>query len=82
MLKIKFTEFSENNKGGIYVFPNLKAEMARKEIGNDAIAKVLGINISTVSAKLNIYDRLKFCEAQKIQHELFPECTVDYLFAI
>lgn len=63
------------------MFPNLRAEMVRKGVNNDAIAKILGINICTVSAKLNSYDRLKVCEAQKIQHELFPECTVDYLFA-
>lgn len=62
------------------MFKNLKAEMARNGITNENIAKVLDINICTVSAKLNTYDRLKFSEAKKIQQELFPQCTVDYLF--
>lgn len=75
---MKFTKFREY--GGDLVFKNLKAEMVRKGITNERIAELLGINVCTVSAKLNSYDRLKFNEAKKIQSELFPECSVDYLF--
>lgn len=64
------------------MFRNLKAEMSRLGLTNAELSKALGINISTVSAKLNSYDRLKYCEAKKIQQEFFPDCTVDYLFAI
>ena len=63
------------------MFKNLKAEMVRKGITNETIAEILNINVCTVSAKLNSYNRLKFDEAKKIQQDLFPECTVDYLFA-
>lgn len=65
---------------GVGMFKNLKAEMARNGITNQNIAEVLDINVCTVSAKLNTYDRLKFSEAKKIQQELFPNCSVDYLF--
>lgn len=63
------------------MFRNLKAEMSRLGLTNAELSKALGINIATVSAKLNSYDRLKYCEAKKIQQEFFPNCTVDYLFA-
>ena len=46
------------------MFKNLKAEMARNGITNQNIAEVLDINVCTVSAKLNTYDRLKFSEAK------------------
>lgn len=62
------------------MFKNLKAEMVRNGITNQNIADVLDINICTVSTKLNTYDRLKLSEAKKIQEELFPQCSVDYLF--
>ena len=66
---------------GDSMFKNLKAEMAREGFSNDNIAKALGINVSTVSAKLNSYDRLKLSEAKKIQSKLFPNLSIDYLFA-
>lgn len=62
------------------MYKNLRAEMVRKGLSNKAIAEVLKIDISTVSAKLNFYDRLKYCEAKEIQSKLFPDLTVDYLF--
>lgn len=64
------------------MFPNLKAEMARAGITNEHIAEVLQLNASTVSAKLNQYDRLKFCECMKIKNAFFPELGIEYLFAI
>lgn len=64
------------------MFKNLKAEMARNGISNKQIAEVLGIDVSTVSAKLNAYDRLKYCEAEKIRKTFFPDMQIDYLFAI
>lgn len=64
------------------MFKNLKAEMARSGINNKQIAEALGIDASTVSAKLNSYDRLKLCEAEKIRKTFFPDLQIDYLFAI
>lgn len=47
---------------------------------NKDIARVLGIDASTVSAKLNSYDRLKFSEAKAIRDNFFPTLQVEYLF--
>ncbi len=63
------------------MFRNLEAELARKGITRAELAKVLGINIATMSEKLNYNGRLKLSEAQMIRDELFPDHTVDYLFA-
>ena len=62
------------------MYGNLKAEMTRYGFTNSDIARTLGINVSTVTAKLNVESRLKFCEARRIQESLFPALTVDYLF--
>ena len=62
------------------MYGNLKAEMSRYGFTNSDIARTLGINVSTVTAKLNVASRLKFCEARRIQESLFPTLTVDYLF--
>ena len=55
--------------------------MARRGINNIQIAKAIGINPSTLSAKLNSYDRLKLCEAEKIKNTFFPDMSIEYLFA-
>ena len=58
------------------MYKNLLAEMARKGIINSQIAKAIGINPSTLSAKLNSYDRLKLCEAEKIKNTFFPGMSI------
>lgn len=63
------------------MYKNLLAEIARQGIVYSQIAKALGINPSTLSAKLNCYDRLKLCEAEKIKNTFFPGMTIEYLFA-
>lgn len=63
------------------MFPNLKAEMARNKITLDQIATELHLNVSTVSAKLNNYNRLKYCECAAIRNKFFPELSIDYLFS-
>lgn len=62
------------------MFKNLKAEMARQGFTNKDIASAIGVNISTVTFKLNEPDRLKFCEAREIKKKLFPNLTMEYLF--
>ena len=62
------------------IFKNLKAEMARNNVTNEMLANALGINISTVSVKLNNISRLKFIEAKKIREDFFPDLATDYLF--
>ena len=63
------------------MYKNLLAEMARRGINNLQIAKAIGINPSTLSAKLNSYDRLKLCEAERIKEIFFPGMSIEYLFA-
>lgn len=63
------------------MYSNLRAEMARKGITNEMIAKAIGRNEGTTSAKLNHFDRLKLIECFKIRDLYFPTETIDYLFA-
>ncbi|MDV9346849.1 hypothetical protein RZ889_017720 [Clostridioides difficile] len=54
------------------MFRNLKAEMARKNITNEKIAKALNLNVSTICAKLNSINRLKYIEAKKNTNNILP----------
>lgn len=63
------------------MYRNLEAELARKGITRADIAKALGINIATVSGKLNAKNRIKLCEAIAIKKLYFPELSLEYLFA-
>ncbi|CAM2079293.1 MAG: XRE family transcriptional regulator [uncultured Clostridium sp.] len=62
------------------MFKNLRAEMARANITNKTLADALNLNPSTMSAKLNEINRLKYAEAKKIQSTFFPNLSTDYLF--
>ena len=59
---------------------NLKAEMARKKIMCRDLANLLGINPTTISAKINCRSQFTFEEAQKIQRGFFPDLELQYLF--
>ena len=63
------------------IFPNLRAEMARKNVTNSALAKTICCDSSTMSGKLNKIGRLKFAEAKKIRDVWFSDLDMDYLFA-
>lgn len=63
------------------VYPNLMAEMARTGIPASEIAKEIGVNPATLSAKMNDANRLKLAEAEKIRKRFFPEFAIDYLFS-
>lgn len=64
------------------MFKNLRAEMARENITNETLAKALNLNPSTICAKLNNIDRLKYIEAKNIQLIFFPDLSTEYLFEI
>lgn len=64
------------------MYPNLNAEMKRKNKKHPDIAEVLQINISTTSDKMTGKSDFKLKECKKIRNELFPNLTIDYLFAI
>lgn len=63
------------------VFPNLEAEMARNKITQLKMADVLGITPTTMSFKLNGKSSLSLMECVEIKRKVFPDKTLDYLFA-
>ena len=62
------------------MYMNLKAEMARSGITSEQLARKIGINPATMSAKLNVAGRMRLDEAQCLRDEFFPGMTMDYLF--
>ena len=62
-------------------YPNLRAELAREGIGVCELAEKIGINRDTLARKLSGRSALNLDEAINIQKALFPELTVEYLFA-
>lgn len=62
------------------MYCNLEAELRRKQITREQLADLLGINVATVSRKLNMPNRLKLCEALEIQEKLFPDIDMRELF--
>ena len=71
---------ARTEKGKEVYFQNLRAEMARKGVTGDAIAREIGVNPSTLSVKLKMRGRLRFDEAVRIRNAFFPDLTIDYLF--
>lgn len=63
------------------VFPNLRAEMSRKDLGIVEMAQVMNYNRDTLARKLSGRSNINLSEAFKIQQEFFPELDVEYLFA-
>ncbi len=64
------------------MYPNLKAEMARRNIEIQAIMDVTGKSRPAVSNNLNGRGSFTINEAIKIKNELFPTCSIDYLFSL
>ena len=62
------------------MFPNLKAEMARKNIDGITISAVIGCTQKTFSNKLNGKTEFTRSEIFTIQKDCFPNLTVEYLF--
>lgn len=63
------------------MFKNLKAEMARYEKTNEDLANIAGIDKASVSNKMNRKTEWNRKEMYLIKTELFPNCSIDYLFA-
>ncbi len=62
-------------------YDNLRAEMARRNIGVGNLAKMCGYNRDTLSRKLSKKSPLNLDDAFKIQRTAFPESDIRYLFA-
>ena len=63
------------------MFPNLEAEMARSKINQLQMAEMLGVTPTTLSFKLNGKSSLSLKECVLIKQLMFPDKTLDYLFA-
>jgi len=62
------------------MYPNLRAEMARKNIKATVVAEVLGISYDTMSNKMTGKSDFTRAEIFKIRDEFFPNLTLEYLF--
>ncbi len=62
------------------MFPNLRAEMARKNIKYVAIAEILGISYDSVINKISGKTDFTRSEIFKIRDILFPDLSLEYLF--
>lgn len=63
------------------MFQNLRAEMARKSISSADISKIIGRSERNVRDKINGEFEFSIKEAKMIKDQLFPECSLEYLFA-
>lgn len=63
------------------MYPNLNAELTRKNKNQTDISEILNLNSSTVSDKMNGKRDFKLKECKKIADTLFQGLTIDYLFA-
>lgn len=61
-------------------YPNLRAEMARSEVGADGLGMHTGLSTATVYRRLHD-GGFSIEEARCIQKRLFPNCSIEYLFA-
>lgn len=62
------------------MYPNLNAELARKNVTNGELAKVLGLSPSTVSQKRNGLFDFTLKEAKAIKHFLKLNLPLEELF--
>lgn len=69
-------------KGGEDMFPNLRAEMARKNITHKKISETLNISIESIGNKMNGRTEFTRIEMFTIKQMLFPDLSIDYLFKI
>ncbi len=65
----------------VKMFPNLEAELARVKLTNADCAKVCGLTEKGFSNKRCGNTEFTLSEIKKLQRELFPGCTLEYLFS-
>ena len=62
------------------LYPNLKAEIARKNWSVKTLATVVGMSVSTLNNKLYGQTELKYSEAKKIKEALGVDMPLEVLF--
>lgn len=63
------------------MFPNLEAEMARRNLNKGDLQKTLGVRYATIVWKTTGKSSFTLEEAFEIQRKMFPEHTIEYLFS-
>ncbi|MDP5276559.1 hypothetical protein [Chengkuizengella axinellae] len=62
------------------MFPNLRAEMARKGIESKTMSLELDVTAKTISNKLCGKSEFTLSEMLAIKYKFFPSMTLEYLF--
>lgn len=62
------------------MYPNLRAEMARKGVIISDLSSHLNLRYATVSDKMNGKFRFYYDEALAIKNTFFPKHSLEYLF--
>lgn len=63
------------------MFPNLSAEMGRAKLTIKALAQKADINYESLKLKMRGVTEFKLGEMVSIKKNVFPDKTLDYLFA-
>ena len=63
------------------MFYNLNAEMGRAKFTIKKLSELSGINYESLKLKLRGVTEFKLCEMIAIKRKVFPDKTLDYLFA-
>lgn len=63
------------------MFPNLEAELARKGLKYDDVAKAIDTDPKTARRKMKLVTEFKISECFRIRDCLFPGMDIEYLFA-
>ena len=63
------------------MFYNLNAEMGRAKLTIKKLSEISGINYESLKLKLRGVTEFKLCEMVAIKKRVFPDKTLDYLFA-
>ena len=63
------------------MFPNLNAEMARKKLTIKDLSELAEIQYDTLKNKCSGTTEFKRVEMFRIKKKVFPELSIDYLFA-
>ncbi len=61
------------------MFNNLKAELARKNMGSAELAEILGISRKSANNKLGGRTEFLLSEINTVS-KIFPDCSISYLF--
>jgi DNA-binding phage protein len=72
---------NENTKGGVRMFPNLKAELVRRRMNVKDLSEQTGIPLGGLYARMRGDAELTFKEALNIRDTLGVDMSLEELFA-